>query len=278
MPIDLDAALALAEQLARRAGALLLDGLSRPREVHYKGAVDLVTEFDRKSEALITAAIRAAYPDHHIVGEEGGGQGAPVETAPYRWYIDPLDGTANYAHGIPYFSVSIALSSPDDVPLVGLVYDPSRDECFRAARGRGAWRNGQPIHVSAVADLAHAALVSGFPLDRRVNPDNNLDKWSNFLVRTQSLSRMGSAALNLSYVAAGRFDGFWEMRINPWDVQAGLLLVEEAGGRITNFTGQLDGVYRGRELVTSNGLIHAQMLTVLERGDQAPRPDRSIER
>ena len=272
MPIDLNAALALAEELARRAGALLLDGLSRPREIHYKGGVDLVTEYDRKSEALIVSELRAAFPDHHIVGEEGGGQGAPVETAPYRWYIDPLDGTTNYAHGIPYFSVSIALAGPDDIPLVGVVYDPSSDDCYRAARGRGAWLNGQPMHVSPVADLSQAALASGFPSDRRTNPDNNLDKWSNFLVRVQSLSRIGSAALNLSYVAAGRFDGVWEMRVHPWDVQAGLLLVEEAGGRATNYAGQVDGLYQGHQVVASNGLIHDQMLTVIERGAMAPLP------
>jgi myo-inositol-1(or 4)-monophosphatase len=275
MSIDLNAALAVAEGLARRAGALLLEGLQKPRHVDYKGAVNLVTEYDGQSEALIVRGLLENFPDHHVVGEEGGGKGAPIEAAPYRWYIDPLDGTTNYAHGIPYFSVSIALAGPDDVPLLGLVYDPTRDECFRAVRGQGATRNGQPMHVSTVADLSRAAIVTGFPFDRRTNPDNNLAQWGDFLVRAQSVSRMGSAALDLSYVAAGRFDGFWEMCLNPWDVQAGMLCVLEAGGRISDYRGQTGALYRGRQVVASNGLIHEQILAVIDLGDAAPRPDKA---
>jgi myo-inositol-1(or 4)-monophosphatase len=276
MSIDLNAALAVAEELARRAGALVLEGLHKPRHVDYKGAVDLVTEYDGLSEALIVRGLLENYPDHHVVGEEGGGMGAPIEAAPYRWYIDPLDGTTNYAHGIPYFSVSIALAGSDAVPLLGVVYDPTRDECFRAVRGQGAACNGQPMHVSTVDDLSRAALVTGFPFDRRVNPDNNVTEFRNFLVRAQTISRMGSAALDLSYVAAGRFDGFWEMRLNPWDMQAGAICVVEAGGRVSDYQGQSGTatLYRGRQVVASNGLIHEQMLTVINQGDAAPRPDK----
>ncbi len=277
MSIDLNAALTVAEGLARRAGALVLEGLHKPGRVDYKGAVDLVTEYDRQSEALIVRGLLESFPDHHVVGEEGGGMGAPIDSAPYRWYIDPLDGTTNYAHGIPYFSVSMALAGPDDVPLLGLVYDPTRDECFRAVHGQGATCNGQPVHVSTVDDLSRAALVTGFPFDRRVNPDNNVAEFANFLVRAQTISRMGSAALDLSYVAAGRFDGFWEMRLNPWDMQAGMICVLEAGGRVSDYQGQAGTpvLYRGRQVVASNGLIHEQMLTVINQGDAAPRPDKA---
>jgi myo-inositol-1(or 4)-monophosphatase len=272
MPFDLDAALIVAEQLARRAGAFLRDALQHPRQISYKGAINLVTESDRQSEALIVGGLLDAFPNHHIVGEEGGGCGAPIDSAPYRWYVDPLDGTTNFAHGIPHFAVSLALAGRDDRPLLGVVYDPMRDECFHAVEGKGAALNGRSIRVSAVSDLSDAALATGFPYDRRSNPDNNVEEFTSFLMRTQSISRMGSAALNLCYVAAGRFDGYWEMRINPWDVLAGLICVTEAGGRVSNYRGQLDGLYQGREIVASNSLIHERMLTVIVLGPDAPRP------
>jgi myo-inositol-1(or 4)-monophosphatase len=274
MTLDLNAALAVADDLAHRAGALLLEALQHPRRISFKGAINLVTETDRQSEALIVGGLCEAFPDHHIVGEEGGGAGAPRESAPYRWYVDPLDGTTNFAHGVPIFSVSIALAGPDDQPLLGVVYDPTRNECFRAVRGQGAALNGQPLRVSDISDLSQAALVTGFPYDRWTNPDNNIDTFVSFLLRAQAVGRMGSAALNLCYVAAGRFDGYWERRINPWDVMAGLLCVQEAGGRISNFREQPDGVFQGREVVASNGLIHEQMLSVIVLGDAAPRPGR----
>lgn len=272
MTLDLNNALAVADSLARRAGAFLLEGLDHPRRIDYKGAVDLVTEYDKQSEAMIVAGLREAFPDHHIVGEEGGGMGAPAETAPYRWVVDPLDGTTNYAHGIPYFAVSMALTGPDNAPLVGLVYDPTRDECFQAIRGQGATRNGKPMHVSAIDDLSRAALITGFPYDRWTNPDNNVEEFAACLLRAQSVSRMGSAALNLCNLAAGRFDGYWEMRMKPWDILAGLLCVTEAGGQISNTQGGMEGVYEARKVVASNGVIHEQMLTVLSQRDAAPRP------
>ncbi len=275
MSIDLDAALMVADQLAHRAGALLRQAVEAPRQVGYKGVINLVTESDRQSEALVVHGLLDAFPEHHIVGEEGGGCGAPVERAPYRWYIDPLDGTTNFAHGIPHFAVSLAMTGTDDKPLLGVVYDPMRDECFKAVQGKGATLNGLPIRVSAVSDLSQAALATGFPYDRRANPDNNIEEFTSFMLRTQSVSRMGSAALNLCYVAAGRFDGYWEMRINPWDVLAGIVCVTEAGGQVSNYRGQLEGLYQGRKVVASNSLIHERMLTVIVLGPDAPLPGKA---
>jgi myo-inositol-1(or 4)-monophosphatase len=275
MTLDLSSVLIVAEKIARRAGFLLREASQRPKQIDYKGAINLVTETDRQSEALIKSNLLAAFPDHHVVGEESGGTGAPIEIAPYRWYIDPLDGTTNFAHGIPHFSVSIAMAGPDDKPLVGVVYDPTRDECFTAVAGQGAMLNGQPIHVSSISDLGQAALVTGFPYDRRTNPDNNIEEFTAFLMRTQAVSRTGSAALNLSYVAMGRFEGYWEMRVNPWDVQAGILLVQEAGGHVSNYRGKPDGIYLGGEVIASNGLLHERMLSVIILGNDAPRPTTS---
>lgn len=264
MPIDLDHALNTAETLARRSGALLREAVQHPRQVSYKGPINLVTESDKQSEALLVAGLTEAFPDHHIVGEEGGGMGAPIDSAPYRWYIDPLDGTTNFAHGIPHFAVSMALADTNDLPLVGVVYDPMRDELFQAIRGQGATLNGKPMHVSAVDDLSRAVVCTGFPYDRWTNPDNNSKEFVRFITRTQATARMGSVAIELSWIAAGRFDGFWESKVNAWDVMAGLLFVTESGGKISNYRGQIDaGVYHGREFIASNGLIHEQVINVL---------------
>ena len=205
MLLDLNKALAVADDLAHRAGALLRDAAQRPRHIDYKGVINLVTESDRASEALIVGELRSAYPDHGIVGEEGSSVTPTGEG--YRWHVDPLDGTTNFAHGIPHFSVSIGLSDPNGVPLLGLVYDPMRDECFSAIKGQGATLNDKTIHVSVETELIRCVLSTGFPYDRSTNPDNNTTEWFNFLMRAQTVSRMGSAALDLCYVAAGRFDG-----------------------------------------------------------------------
>lgn len=273
MTIDLTKALAVAEDCARRAGALLRDAMQRPITINYKGTIDLVTESDRQSEQLIAAGILAAFPDHHIISEESGVMGAPREQASYRWYIDPLDGTSNFAHHFPHFSVSVAMAGTDDQPLVGVVYDPVRDECFAAQHGGGATLNGRPMHVSARESLAKAVLASGFPPDRWTNRNNNTDEWVSFVTRVQGLRRTGSAALDLSYVAAGRLDGYWELRLKSWDVMAGLLLVTEAGGQVSNYHNQLDGVYMAHEVVASNKLLHEQILTVLILGNDAPKPN-----
>lgn len=271
---DLHRALAVAEDCARRAGALLRKIAKRPIRAAFKGAVDLVTRADRESEALITGGLLAAFPDHHIVGEESGGAGAPREAAKYRWYVDPLDGTTNYAHHIPHYCVSIALAGPDDLPRIGVVYDPTLDECFKAVRGGGATLNGKPIRVSKVKRLDKALLAAGFPNDRRETADNNTEEFMHMTTRCLGTRCLGAAALDISYVAAGRLEGFWEPRINPWDAMAGLLIVVEAGGRASNFRGTTDGVFQGKQVAATNGLIHDEMLTVILLGRDAPHPRR----
>jgi len=275
MSVNLQAALATAETLAKRAGALLRSA-DLPRTVDYKSATDLVTEYDRQSEVLITDGIRAAYPDHAIVGEESSASGATADRpdAPYRWYIDPLDGTTNFVHGWPHYCVSIALCQTDKTPIVGVLYDPWRDECFTAIRGGGALLNGSPIHVSATADIERSLLVTSFANDKWHNPDNNTDEWTQFILRAQAMRCSGSSALDLAYVAAGRVDGSWQLNLKPWDVLAGLLIVQEAGGRISSYRGTLDGIYDGQKVVASNGLIHERLLTIIMMGSLAPRPVR----
>ncbi|RMF51643.1 MAG: inositol monophosphatase [Chloroflexota bacterium] len=269
--LDLSAALRIAETAARRAADLVLPHFRSVKlKVLRKSATDLVTEADRRSEALIAELLLRAYPDHALIGEEGGEQGAAA--APYRWHIDPLDGTTNFARGIPYFAISLALSDAQNVPLLGLVYDPVHEECFKAVRGGGAWLGRKKLRVSRTRKLADALLASGFPHDKRVNPDNNTEEWACFVPRTQSVRRIGSAALELCYVAAGRLDGYWEARVQTWDVLAGLLMVEESGGRLSNYRGGSEGVYDGAQIVASNGRIHEEMLEVLVLGAAAPRP------
>ncbi|MCS6871378.1 MAG: inositol monophosphatase family protein [Anaerolineae bacterium] len=271
--LDLAAALSLAERAARRAAELLLTYFRNPKlKVQHKSATDLVTEADRRSESIITEMLLSAYPDHAVIGEENGKQGNL--TAEYHWHVDPLDGTTNFARGIPYFAVSIALSDSHNVPLVGVVYDPVHDECFKALRGSGARLGRRKLRVSKTRKLVDALVASGFPHDRHINPDNNTEEWSCFVARTQSVRRLGSAALELCYVAAGRLDGYWEARVHTWDVLAGILMVEESGGKLSNYRGASEGVYNGAQVVASNGRIHEEMLEVLILGAAAPRPRR----
>ena len=253
--------LQLAVELARRAGGLLLDGYGRATQVRHKGAVDLVTEYDLKSEQLLVEGIRSAYPADAILSEEGGGQ----EGEGVRWLVDPLDGTTNFAHGLPIFSVSIACVRAEQL-LLGVIYDPTREELFHTLAGEGAFLNEAPIRVSAATTLDESLLVTGFPYDIRTNPDNNLSYFNALAVRARAVRRLGSAALDLAYVAAGRFDGYWELRLNPWDWAAGVLLVREAGGRATTF-GEDEKVLDGdATLVATNGRIHEQLITALTRG------------
>jgi myo-inositol-1(or 4)-monophosphatase len=252
--------LQLAVELARRAGGLLLDGYGRATQVRHKGAVDLVTEYDLKSEQLLVEGIRSAYPADAILSEEGGGQ----EGEGVRWLVDPLDGTTNFAHGLPIFSISIACVQADEL-LLGVIYDPTRDELYHTVAGEGAFLNEALLRVSPADKLGESLLVTGFPYDIRTNPDNNLSYFNALAVRARAVRRLGSAALDLAYVAAGRFDGFWELRLNPWDWAAGVLLVREAGGRVTTFGADekiLDG---DASLVATNGKIHAELLAVLNR-------------
>jgi myo-inositol-1(or 4)-monophosphatase len=244
--------------VARRAGAWLKRRLDEEHTVDYKGVINLVTEADRQSEEMIVSAILGRYPDHDILAEE---KDRTPKGSPYRWIIDPLDGTTNYAHGYPVFCVSIALEV-DGVIRSGAVYNPMLEEMFYARRGGGAFLNGRPLCVSETADLARSLLATGFPYDIRENPDNNMG-YFNVMARTaQAIRRAGSAALDLAYVAAGRFDGFWELRLAPWDTAAGWLLVEEAGGRVTDLKGDPFSL-EAPHVVASNSRIHGAMIDTL---------------
>jgi myo-inositol-1(or 4)-monophosphatase len=259
-------ALDLAIAAARDAGTLLRDRLGRQRSIEFKGLVDLVTDADRAAETLIAGRVRDAFPDHRILGEEGARGTAEAEAsqygerAPYGWLIDPLDGTTNYAHAYPHFAVSIALER-DAIVQLGVVYDPMLDELFVAERGRGATVNGQPLHVSDTDELILALIATGFPYDIAQRGET-IAIWNAFLNRCQGTRRDGSAALDLCYVAAGRLDGFWERPLAPWDIGAGSLLVEEAGGRVSGYENVSFDPYR-REVVASNGSLHEAMLTVM---------------
>ncbi len=250
-------------QTAREAGAILSDRLGRALQVSNKGAIDLVTEADLASEKLIIERIKSHYPRHAILAEESG-DSAGVELVSgkreWKWIIDPLDGTTNYAHGYPCFCVSIALERAGAIE-VGVIYDPTRDEMFAAERGQGATLNGRSIRVSKVEDLNSAMLCTGFPYNVRERPNFARD-FANFTMEAQAVRRDGSAAIDLAYLACGRFDGFWEDGLKAWDVAAGLLLIEEAGGYITDFNGARLDIYTPKVLA-SNGLIHDAMMKVL---------------
>ena len=248
----------VAVQAALDAGAMQRAGLATARTVSYKGAVDLVTEVDHACERHIAATIASRFPDHQLLAEEGTTAG---KSSAYRWIIDPVDGTTNYAHGYPIFGVSIAVEHAGEL-VVGVVHAPMLEETFVAVRGQGATLNGAPLHVSAVDSLDRALLATGFPYDIRTRADNNLDHWATFAVRCQAVRRDGSAALNLAYVAAGRFDGFWELTLSPWDMAAGVLLIAEAGGRLSAPDGGPHH-HLQRACIASNGLIHQQILDTL---------------
>jgi myo-inositol-1(or 4)-monophosphatase len=250
------------ERLAREAGAILRDGYSKEHQVNYKGVIDLVTEVDHQSEAFLLGEVRRQFSDHHIFAEESG---IIAGSDAHTWYIDPLDGTVNYAHHIPIFSVSIAYASNGTLAL-GAVYDPMRDEMFSAERGKGASLNGKPLQASSATELQKSLLVTGFPYDAW---DTDQDNFANFIrlgKLTQGVRRLGSAALDLCYVAAGRFDGFWELSLNPWDVAAGGLICLEAGARVTNVKGQEDFISPPQSVVASAPGIHARILQELRPG------------
>lgn len=261
--------LPIAVTAAREAGALIKDHFGKVHQVTFKGAINPVTEVDLASEALICRHLKAAFPDYAILAEEMGG--APWNTPGALWIIDPLDGTKNFAHNFPHIGVSIGLLY-DGMPELAVIYDPLRDELFTAQRGKGATLNGGPLHVSAVADLADALLGTGFPYDGRTAADNNTRRLDHFLRRSQGVRRAGAAVLDLAYVACGRLDGFWELDLKPWDVAAGILLVLEAGGRVTDFKDRPLPL-SGSRVVASNGWIHEAMLRVIREGAKAPRPD-----
>jgi myo-inositol-1(or 4)-monophosphatase len=252
-----------ARRAALLAGRMLRSGLDEGREVSYKGVVDLVTNFDHQAQELIYGRLAAAFPDHGFLAEEGL---SSEEQGEFRWIFDPLDGTTNFAHRFPVFTVSIALEYRGRI-ILGVVNDPMRDEMFQAVEGEGAFLNGRRIKVSAVDDLDKSLLATGFPYDLRESPVNNIVHFNNFLTRSQAIRRCGSAALDLCYVACGRFDGFWELKLKPWDHAAGALIVREAGGRVTDFGGKEFKIF-SQESLASNGLIHEAMIGVLGLGGE----------
>jgi myo-inositol-1(or 4)-monophosphatase len=257
----------MVEGIARQAGAVLMSGYGHVRDVQQKGAIDLVTEFDKRSEEVILSFIQQEFPDHAILAEESGRNAAISE---YQWVIDPLDGTTNFAHGIPIFSVSIGLLK-DNNPVLGVVFDPFRNEMFSAESGHGATLNNQPIHTSSRTELGEAVISTGFPYDVRTNPRNNLAQFVQFQLRTQAVRHLGSAALDCTWTAMGRLDGYWEFGVKPWDIGAGALIVREAGGQVTFGDGD-ENFLSTDSILVSNGLIHEQMLRVLVEGTEAPLP------
>ena len=248
------------ESLARAAGKILRDGYDQEHNVQYKGVIDLVTEIDHASEAYLIGEIKRRWPESLIFAEESGESGRGELT----WYIDPLDGTVNYAHGVPIFCVSIACAW-DGQTRLGVVYDPLRDEMFSAERGRSAQLNGRPLHVSRAAELKRSLLVTGFPYDTWTAVPNNLEYFGRFAQTTQGVRRLGSAALDLCYVAAGRFDGFWELKLNAWDVAAAGLIAEQAGARVTDLSGGADYISPPISILAAAPGVYAQMREVLER-------------
>lgn len=250
-----------AKELALEAGALLKDELWRARSVEYKGEIDLVTDADRMAEKILIDGITKSFPDHAVLAEESGRH--QVEGATHLWIVDPLDGTTNYAHRYPFFCVSLALEIEGKLTMA-VVRDPMLDETFTAVAGGGAALNGRKIEVTREGDLGKSFLSTGFPYDMRKTEQDNIDNFLKFMKTSQAVRRDGSAVLDLCYVACGRFDGFWEMKLSPWDIAAGALAVEEAGGRVTSFSGGEFDIYTG-EVVASNGVIHDRMLEVLRR-------------
>jgi myo-inositol-1(or 4)-monophosphatase len=238
---------------AREGGSILMEEFSRPVHISYKGDVDLVTQADRRSEDAVVARLRREFPEHAIAAEEGGGREAASE---FRWHVDPLDGTTNFAHHLPQFAVSIGLERAGEL-LVGVVFNPANGEMFSAERGQGARLNGQPIHVSRVDRLERSLLGTGFPTHKRTESPNIHFYWQ-FTLASHGIRRVGAAALDLCMVACGRLDGFWEFGLKAWDTAAGTLIVREAGGRVTDFEGRLF-VPGDRVCLATNGLIHEEM-------------------
>lgn len=250
----------IAVALASEAGLYQRSKLWKPFAIEHKGEIDLVTEVDRRSEELIVNGLSKAFPDHDFLAEENL---YTDRSASHKWIIDPLDGTTNFAHGFPWFAVSIGLEVEGEV-VIGVIYHAMMDEMFSAVKGEGAWLNGSPIRISSRSPLRSSLLATGFPYDSATDRENNFAHFANFQMGGRGIRRAGAAALDLAYVAAGRLDGFWESKLKPWDVAAGQLLVTEAGGRVTGFQGEPYSVYNNR-IVASNGLIHDEMVEMLAR-------------
>ncbi|NMC14671.1 MAG: inositol monophosphatase [Chloroflexi bacterium] len=255
------------ETLARSAGEIVRSGFEprpgygRRLTIEHKGDIDLVTDIDRQSERYLITEINRRFPGHGIYAEESGNNSNGQSSV---WYIDPLDGTINFAHGVPIFAVSIGYEEDGELQLAA-VYDPMRDECFTAQKGQGALMNGEPIHVSKQDVLLNSLLVTGFPYDVRTNPDNNFDNHARLMMSSQGVRRLGSAALDLCYVASGRFDGFWELQIEPYDVAAGILIARESGALVTASTGKPLQMGKAMSILAANPQIHAQILAKINQ-------------
>jgi myo-inositol-1(or 4)-monophosphatase len=262
--VDFQSIRAAADAIAVRAGETVMPYFNQPHQETTKTNIyDVVTEGDKAAEAVIIPALREAFPQHGIVSEEGGVGLVAANEAEYSWYVDPIDGTTNFASNLPFFAVSIALADRALNPLVGVVYNPVSHELFSAAKGCGATLNGSPIHVSGTDALNRAVLSTGFSYERHTQPDNNLRAWAAMLMSARDMRRFGAAALDMCFVAAGRLDGYWERYIHSWDCLAGILCVTEAGGRASDYSGSAAKLLTGEELVTSNGLLHEDVLRVL---------------
>ncbi len=251
--------LSVAIEAARAAGTVLHGYIKSGFRITHKNPINLVTDADHAAEQCVIDHIRARFPTHRVLAEERGADAQPGSR--YHWIIDPLDGTTNFAHGFPVYGISIGVEY-NGQGLIGVVFDPTRDELFAAQAGGGAHLNGHSISVSSIEQLDLALLVTGFAYDIRDTPNNNLNHFARFALKAQGLRRTGSAALDLCYVAAGRFDGFWEVKLSPWDMAAGVVILREAGGTVTDFGGRAHSIYQP-ELVASNGRIHEAMLTVI---------------
>lgn len=236
-------------------------------KIEHKGDINLVTEVDKKSEEILVTAIQAHFPDHDILAEEGSGT---RRDSPYKWIIDPLDGTTNFAHGYPLFCVSVALEYKGSI-VGGIIYDPLHDELFKAFKGEGAYLNDKKISPTKTSELNQALLCTGFAYNVRETKNNNLANFSNMIYKAQAVRRDGVAAIDLCYVACGRFDGFWELNLYPWDTGAGIIIASEAGAKVSRFDGSSYSVYE-RDLLVSNGKIHKDMIKVLKEGFARPGP------
>ena len=255
--------LQIAIEAALEAGKYLKENVGKFRHLERKGGnkTNLVTEIDKKAEETIIGRIKKHFPSHDFLGEESGSAEIKSE---YRWIIDPLDGTINYVHGLPIFSVSIGLEHRGEIVL-GVVYDPNLDELFTAEKGKGAWLNKKQIQVSKTQKLIESLVVTGFSYTVNKHPEPDITHFRNFVIEAQAVRRLGSAALDLSYVACGRFDGFWEGSLSPWDMAAGVLLVTESGGKWKDYLGAPSNVYN-KQMLATNGLIHQKMMAVLKKG------------
>ncbi len=254
--------LEIAEKTAREAGVILLENLGKVKEIEFKAKNSLVTEVDKLSEEIIISNIKSSFPEHAIFAEESGRDSI---TSDHVWLIDPIDGTTNYAHAYPFFSISIALEVRGEV-IVGLVYDPVKDEMFTAEEGKGAFLNGEPIAVSKSDAIEHSHVCTGFMHEVEWMVEANIKHFGNFIRRARAVRRDGSAALDLCYVACGRFDGFWELGLNPWDTAAAVLILKEAGGHVCKFTGDQYSIY-DKEILATNSIVQDQMMEILALKD-----------